>query len=283
MTGVAVYSPQVIEELISTSRLHSYRSVFTHLSEEEVIGAYLWNAHACAQLYPLIQIIEVSLRNAIDASLTPSRNQMWWAGGRLRYASYRSRATEPDVVQKLRDNFVKATRQVAVDKWSRYRIRIPATHAEIVAKAEFSTWEWVLDSEFYGNTLFWPAHLPSAFRGEWAGRSEIDLLTHVRDQVRSIRMFRNRVFHHEPAWKKFGISSEEEAVAHLQERVIQLSDFLKLLHGDLHIMARGKHMIEAARRACSSEELSRFKESSRQYRFLMRRRILRMTSSQIKA
>lgn len=273
MAGAISYRPDVIDELISSSRIHSYLGIFAHSNDAELVGAYLWNSHVCAQLYPLVQLVEVSLRNAIDASLTPARNQMWWAGGRLRHVSYRPGSSEPEVVMKLRDNFAKAARQVASEKRARYRSRVPATHAEIVAKTEFSTWEWILDSEFYGPGLFWPDHLGQAFRGDWGGRGDLDLLTHARDQVRSIRMFRNRLFHHEPAWKKFGVATEADAINHLQERVVHLSDFLDLLHTDLKVLATKSFLTSAARRACTLGELHRFQHKAREHKLRTKREV----------
>ncbi|MCC5043748.1 MULTISPECIES: CAAX protease [Xanthomonas] len=259
------YRPVLIDELITTSRIYSYENVFTYRDDAELVGAYLWNANACAGLYPLVQMVEVSLRNAIDSALSSNNNRLWWARGRLRYASFQPGTSEPVKIRNIRSHFEGAANKVRQDKQERYGSRTYPTHAEIVAKTDFVMWEWMLDPEFYGNSLFWPGHLNAVFRGDWQGRTDLEQLTHARDQIRSIRKFRNRLFHHEPAWKKFGVNGAHDAVNHLQERVGQLSDFLSLMHPDLQALAVKSHLISLAQIACSAGELRRFQYQVREH------------------
>ena len=144
------YRPEIIGDLISSGRIYSYEHVFNHKDDAELVGAYLWNANVCAALYPLVQLVEVSLRNSIDSALSYNNNRMWWARGRLGYNSYQAGAAEPRLIQKIRSNFDGAANKVRIDKFERYGVRAHPTHAEIVAKTDFATWEWMLDSEFYG-------------------------------------------------------------------------------------------------------------------------------------
>jgi len=37
------------------------------------------------------------------------------------------------------------------------------------------------------------------------------ILAHVRRMVATLRDFRNRLFHHEPAWKRYGVLTEADA------------------------------------------------------------------------
>ncbi|EPM49723.1 Abi-like family protein 1, partial [Pseudomonas syringae pv. actinidiae ICMP 19073] len=64
------YRPWLINELISSHRIASYSKVFSTQNDAELVGAYLWNSHVCAALYPLLSAAEVTLRNSIDAALT---------------------------------------------------------------------------------------------------------------------------------------------------------------------------------------------------------------------
>ncbi|WP_343251084.1 hypothetical protein [Pseudoxanthomonas sp. KAs_5_3] len=128
-----------------------------------------------------------------------------------------------------------------------------------MAKADFSTWEFILDSEFMGDRLIWPACLGQAFRGDWSGRTPSQLLTHTRDQVRSIRMFRNRVFHHEPAWKHSGIRSETDAVNFLNGRLRAITSMLGLIHPEQMRLAEKSGLISSVERACTANELKRYK------------------------
>lgn len=82
------YRPLLIDTFITNERISSYQTVFQPANDVELMGAYLWNAHVCGALYPLMGAVEVTLRNAIDQALVADLGRFWWAGGKLRYRSY---------------------------------------------------------------------------------------------------------------------------------------------------------------------------------------------------
>lgn len=70
------YSP--IISLISSIRLDSYRTTFRPTDECELYGMYIWSQHAAASIYPLLQNLEISLRNAVDKEARARFGEMWW-------------------------------------------------------------------------------------------------------------------------------------------------------------------------------------------------------------
>lgn len=163
------YRPVLIDSLISNERVNSYQSVFHPANDVELMGVYLWNAHVCGALYPLMGAVEITLRNAIDQALAADLGRFWWAGGKLRYRSFAPGMDAPHPVQAVRDNFAKATRNYAAEQRRRHAVRGNVTphHHGVIAKTEFSTWEFLLDGEFMGRGLIWPKHMSGVFRGPW--------------------------------------------------------------------------------------------------------------------
>jgi len=199
MPRTIAYRPTLVDELITNERLNSYKAVFNPADDIELVGAYLWNIHVCSTLYPLLSVAEVSLRNAIDSVLAPMLGLFWWKKGTLFYKSYIAGVDPPFAVQAVRKNFSSATEQVKRDKRSRYGIyAVTPSHHEVIAKTEFSTWEFILDQEFRGPGLIWPTYLGQVFRGAWPTAKTKAMLSSTKDRVRTIREFRNRVSHHEP-------------------------------------------------------------------------------------
>lgn len=88
--------------------MSSYQTVFHPTNDVELMGVYLWNAHVCGAIYPLIGTAEVSLRNSIDRALCSTLGQFWWAGSRLRYRSFAPGVGIPNVVTAVRENFASA-------------------------------------------------------------------------------------------------------------------------------------------------------------------------------
>ncbi|KXU34056.1 CAAX protease [Cephaloticoccus primus] len=250
----------LIDELISVERIRSYEVVFHPADDAELMGVYLWNAHVCGALYPLISAVEVSLRNAIDHALMAELGEFWWVGNRLRYRSFGSGNPPPQAMQVIRANFTKATNSYIIDQRRRHkrRGRVEPLHNDVIGKTEFSTWQFMLDAEFLGRGLIWPKLLSIVFRGPWPTRQASVLLTRVRGLVFMLREFRNRLFHNEPAWKGYGVKSEADALAHLQEQIRKVEGLLALIHPECLRLLRLSGLLRAAQRACTQGAIRRF-------------------------
>jgi hypothetical protein len=135
---------------------------------------------------------------------------------------------------------------------------ITPTHHGVMAKTEFSTWGFMLDHEFMGNGLIWPSRLGTVFAGTWPSTQASTMLTHVQDLVTTVRDFRNRLFHHEPAWKRFGVHTEADALQHLQEKIGKIESLVALIHPENLRLLERNGLLRAARRACTSHEIRRF-------------------------
>jgi len=261
MPSTIQYRPNIIDLLITNERINSYGAVFKPSNDIELVGVYLWNAHVCGAIYPIISAAEIALRNAIDQALASSSlGRFWWSGSKLQYNSFMPGLAAPFEVQALKNNFASATQAFLKDRKNRYDVAksVPPTHAGVVAKTEFSTWEFILNHEFMGNNKIWPARLGKAFCGPWPSTHASTVLTHAKDLVSTIRDFRNRVFHHEPAWKRFGVHTEADAILHLQEKISKIETLLTLIHPEKTRLLTRSGLLPAARRACSSDEIRRF-------------------------
>ncbi|EPO7629476.1 CAAX protease [Pseudomonas aeruginosa] len=250
----------LIDALISNERIDSYQSVFHPADDVELMGVYLWNAHVCGALYPLMGAVEITLRNAIDQTLVADLGRFWWAGGKLRYRSFAPGVDAPYPVKAVRDNFAKATRNYAAEQRRRHAVRGNVTphHHGVIAKTEFSTWEFLLDAEFMGRGLIWPKHLSAVFCGPWPAHQAGAVLAHARDLVATLRDFRNRLFHHEPAWKRYGVLTETDALLHLQEKIGKVESLLALIHPENLRLLQANGLLRDAHRACTAGEIRRF-------------------------
>lgn len=254
------YRPVLIDTFITNQRVQSYQTVFKPANDVELIGVYFWNGRVCGALYPLLAAVEVTLRNAIDQSITAELGRFWWAGGKLRHRSFRPGADPPHVVQALRENFATATRGHLADS-RRRRARhghISPQHDGVIAKTTFSTWAYLLNTEFQGRGLIWPKHLSSVFQGPWPTHQTRTLLTQVHDLVISLRDFRNRLFHHEPAWKRYDVLNEADALQHLHKKISKAESLLTLIHPENLRLLQANGLLRDARRACTASEIRRF-------------------------
>ncbi|WP_447577686.1 CAAX protease [Achromobacter kerstersii] len=254
------YRPLLIDKFITNERIQSYQTIFHPTNDVELMGAYLWNGRVCGALYPLLAAVEVTLRNAIDQSLAADLGQFWWAGSKLRYRSFKPDINAPHAVQALRENFSKATRSYIAESRRRHGVhgRIAPRHDGVIAKTTFSTWEFLLNPEFQGRGLIWPKHLSTIFRGPWPTRQTRALLTYAHDLVATLRDFRNRLFHHEPAWKRYDVLNQADALRHLHEKIGKTESLLTLIHPENLRLLNTNGLLRDARRACCPTEIQRF-------------------------
>ncbi|MDU8429564.1 CAAX protease [Pseudomonas syringae pv. actinidifoliorum] len=256
------YRPWLINELISSHRIASYSKVFSTQNDAELVGAYLWNSHVCAALYPLLSAAEVTLRNSVDAALTADLGKFWWKKGTLRYKSFApgtAQASYP--VDFLAGNFLSAFKAAQKERSKRTGRHFNGTpdHHEIVSKTDFSTWEFIFENEYMGDNLIWPKNLGTVFRGAWPTTAAAKMLAQCKDRVSLVRNFRNRVFHHEPAWKRFGVLNEQQAVVHLHEKIGKIIELISWLSPEKIDLLDKSGVIRTAYRACSVAEIERFK------------------------
>lgn len=89
------------------------------------------------------------------------------------------------------------------------------------------------------------------------------MLQLCKDRVSFVRNFRNRVFHHEPAWKRFGVTNEQQAVVHLHEKIGKITELISWISPEKIDLLEKSGVIRTAYRACSLAEIGRFKYQSR--------------------
>jgi hypothetical protein len=72
-----------VHRLVSTARLSSYSRYLGTSSAVEAYGAYMWSAAVSAAFTPLVQAVEIGLRNslhdALSASIVRSRTKHYTA------------------------------------------------------------------------------------------------------------------------------------------------------------------------------------------------------------
>lgn len=255
-------SQPVIDGVITRERLHSYINVFGCTSDDEAMGAYYWNVAMCSSLYNLITAAEVTIRNSVDQVLRSVLGTTWWATTTLFYRSH-GEGTIPDPVRNLSGNFAKAFRTARKEKIRRYQVDMAPTHPEVIAKTDFSTWEYILDEEFLGPRLIWPQHLRKVFRGTWPDPSDKTTLRFAREAVADIRHLRNRVHHNEPAWKAHGVHSAHDAVLYIRGKIDKIVSLLDLIEPAKLDVIKRSGVLAHAYRVASIEEIGRYQRESR--------------------
>ena len=163
---------------LSGERLDSYRADASE-PPAEGLARYAWNATLSEALYPSLQALEVTLRNAVHAAVADRfEDDLWFFSDDPRILKEGERAKAEAVRRELG------------------RRGKPETPGRIVAELNFGFWTSLFGSG-YEQTL-WPSLLKPVFP-QATNRQRRRKALSVR--LNGIRRLRNRVFHHEPVYQ----------------------------------------------------------------------------------
>jgi hypothetical protein len=165
-----------LREAISAARLGTYIR-HAHRNLRLALDLYAWNAHAGAALHPLLQVNEITLRNAIDRALTSQFGVAWpYSAGFLRSLPRRDRTT----FESCRSRLERSLRVVR------------ATTGDVVAAQSYWFWVMLLNARF--EQRIWSRELARSFPHAPPPVTRAVLYTNAE----MVRRLRNRIAHHEP-------------------------------------------------------------------------------------
>ena len=157
---------------ISRDRLEPYLS--NRSPPQEGLALYAWNVTLCESLYPSLNSIEITLRNAIHQAASEYFADEYWL---IAHATGR----EKSIVRKVNRDLQK--------------FKSAPSAGDIVSNLLFGFWVKLLSNEYEG--ILWP-HLLRLVLPHVPRRRRTIKYLHAR--LDSVRILRNRVFHHEPIW-----------------------------------------------------------------------------------
>ena len=158
----------------SSSRLIRYFALRPGIDDLEAFSLYLWNMSLCESLYPVLQGVEVTLRNSIHQAASATFGDEFWFRHRLL-------AREQGTILQLDSSFGASSNRVESGRY--------------ISECSLGFWVGLFRGEY--EQILWTRLLPAVFpHAPRRSRSRSELYARL-DRIRRLR---NRVFHHEPIW-----------------------------------------------------------------------------------
>jgi len=180
-----------LREAISPARLGTYLKR-SQRNVRRAFELYAWNVQAGAALYPILQVNEIALRNAVNRALVSQFGAHWpYSGGFLRTLQKFERETFEKVRTKLEGKL--RLRRVSTDR--------------VVAAQTYWFWVMLLTSRF--EERVWKREFTVSFPD---APPRIDRSV-VHARADSMRMVRNRIAHYEPLLDHDLMETYQRAVA----------------------------------------------------------------------
>lgn len=247
-----------VEAALSASRLGSYHSLVGATAVDSAVGAYIWGLELNAALSPLLSMVEVVLRNSIHSSASAHFSTPRWYQSVLKNegdvqfplkaaadATLAQRNYRKGIPPYDKRKVWVGTQQKDLKHWrSQSEARLdeivtrlkqdgkPQTPDQIVAHSMFGFWLGVLGPTFESHTdplSLWPNCLSATFPNDpnMTRARAHQLLVRIKD-------LRNRVSHHEPAWRLANPLTPAGVNATLTVRVAEMRELLNAMAPDVN-------------------------------------------------
>jgi hypothetical protein len=246
-----------IQSALSNARLSSYQSLIGVATAAPAIGAYVWGLELNAALSPVLSMVEVVLRNRLHAAASAQFAKSDWYQDVLKHHGdllwhnkiavnpsitndYYRKGAAPHDKKSIWNGTVKKPlkhwRSPAEGKLEEILQRLaksgkPRTPDHIVAHAMFGFWLMLLAPNFESPTdplALWPGCAAQTFPSDAAMTrgAAFSILERVKN-------LRNRISHHEPAWRMAAVLTPAGVHTTLSHRVQEMRELLDAMSPDI--------------------------------------------------
>ena len=244
-----------LEKFISQDRLSSYKIIIKKKSNKNLIAAYHWNKHISAALYPILQCLEITLRNGLHIAGTKAFNASDWYEKALKHGGdnkfkadynrwnakyYRKSAGYKKEDKKKpwvsnHENMLKNTKTYLE------RENKPNTASNVVSTVMFGFWVSFFEDAYSGTEpkkFLWP-HIEAIILDK---NSLIKTRAQAHAVLNDLQQLRNRMSHHEPVWKHKTVTDDISAIKFLNQRMESALQLIKSLSSERyqHLINTGK-------------------------------------------
>lgn len=257
MPFCSAISVSLVESALSAARLASYQSLVTGASSRAVVGAYLWGLELNTAFSPVLSMVEVVLRNSVHRAATAMVGRPDWYSEVLKRAGdeewSRKVARSPNLASTYyrkglpphnKKHRWEGTLKIPLKNWRSQaessfedisnrleRSGTPQTPDQIVAHAMFGFWVHMLAPGFATSTnplALWPRCTAQVFGADPSMNQ-----ARAYQLLQDVKALRNRVSHHEPAWRLARPLTPAGVHATLSARVADMRELLNAMEPDV--------------------------------------------------
>ena len=180
---------------LSADRFGTYRAARS--SDAAALALYEWNAALCASFYVPLQAVEVGFRNACHGQMQRAYGSDWIIDDAFKGQDLRIHKEVESVSNRL---------AAAALQKSPTREKFKPSAPQVVAGLSFGFWTSLLGKKY--DRTFWRNALNQSFP-EYARITGGNISRPTAaGKFDEIRAFRNRVFHHEPIFRRKSIQAD---------------------------------------------------------------------------
>eukprot|EP01126_Amoeba_proteus_P004001 TRINITY_DN11360_c0_g2_i1.p1 TRINITY_DN11360_c0_g2~~TRINITY_DN11360_c0_g2_i1.p1 ORF type:complete len:216 (-),score=-11.99 TRINITY_DN11360_c0_g2_i1:359-1006(-) len=181
-----------IAQCLSKQRLSKYGN-----NLDRAVANYKWNLELSESFYPVLNALEVSLRNRLHQEIAILVNDPNWLSNKATRLVSRM---HPEWILAIDLQIKKLFKQKKLDE------------GHLIAELVFGFWVSLLSGSFEKGQLLWPKLKKKVF--PYAHNVSIK---EIKIRLNAMRILRNRIFHYEPIW-------------HYQDLIAQHNQIIEAIH-----------------------------------------------------
>ncbi|WP_439256558.1 hypothetical protein [Lonepinella sp. BR2271] len=230
---------QNLLELISEPRLTYYEKYLNCKTGAEKLSAYFAYQELSSYFLPIIQLIEISMRNALDRELIQLYGPDWYLF-----------IPQSDTSKKL---VRQATSTLPQN----------ASRNDVISRLTLGFWVYMLDADYRNTSLdcyIWSPDIQSNVFPYAYSPLNPKLKMSVKaifDNFQRVLDLRNRLFHHEPIWKAHHCNSHQKAINNILKNYTFLKNVLKWLSQENYDLSSDTFQDKYLKRACRIKNLEK--------------------------
>ncbi len=179
-----------LERVLSKERLGAYQAKWVQGMPSSPIALYRWNTLLSESFYPILQTIEVILRNAMHLAISEHFQDSTWL-------------LNPAILEHK--DYIEVQKQEG--RLTQHR-QPTVTRGNIIAELSFGFWTGLLDAHY--EMKFWRSKIIKKTFPHMLPR---DRMRHkLFKHFNKIRKLRNRIFHYEPIWYWQDLKKQHEDI-----------------------------------------------------------------------
>ncbi len=184
---------QFLRDDLSTERINAYR-LHANDGDIDLLGRYFWNVALGESLYPVLNTLEIALRNEMDRIMRRTFHNRWL---------------------DLPDRTLLEPVEVATIEEAKQKLLAsgrPAIGGKLIAELSFGFWTSLFNVRY--ETKVWRP----IFADHTSDRAFRLLPRRFRtrktlsSRLTEIRRLRNRIFHHEPIWRQSDLPVQHQKI-----------------------------------------------------------------------
>lgn len=264
-------SPQELnglQRLVSSARLSSYSRYLGTRNAAEAYGAYMWSTAVSAAFSPVIQAVEISLRNTLHESLGSAYGADWfkqWVDQEAAHLLSKSklRPSQQSEGQRLiMKAQAKITQRDNAERRRNGQALLPPSYQpawqSVLAELTFGFWVRFLGRWYWDvnhSTKLWPNHLTTAFPGAPSRMRAVGALHQAYEQAVDLR---NRIHHQEPLWKHHSVATASDAQQYLLLKLRESLALLDYIGQEKRVALEKYGVVASIEELCSRQTFARF-------------------------